>query len=158
MTTGVEDLKARIKKALASQMQDTVTLLSSLLAIQDELEYVPEEAISEVAGFTHSTVNDVWGVASFYTNFRFTPPGTHTVELCWGAPCHVLGAMGMVKAVLDTLGLQGEGDTEDGKVSVRFNTCLGACAQGPVMSMDHELIGRLSPEKARELVSQRRSR
>ncbi len=154
MTASTEGLKERISKALNSQEQATVTPLSSLLAVQDELGYIPEEAIEEVASFTHSTINDVWGVASFYTNFSFAPSNAHTVELCWGPSCHVLGAMRVVKEVLDSLGLQGEGDTPDGKVTVRFNTCLGACAQGPVISVDHELMGRLSPDRVREVVNQ----
>ena len=127
-------------------------MLSSLLAVQDGLGYIPDVAVEEVAQFTHSTINDVWGVASFYTNFRFTPPGAHMVELCWGPSCHVLGAMPVIKAVLDTLDLRREGDTDDGRVSVRFHTCLGACSQGPVISVDHQLMGRLSPDKAREAV------
>ena len=145
-------LGERVAKALNSQSQGTVTLLSSLLAVQDELGYVPKEAIEEVASFTGSTVNDVWGVASFYTNFRFSPPGTHMVELCWGASCHVLGAMEVVRSVFDSVGLQGEGDTPDGAVTVRFNTCLGACSLGPVISVDHELMGRVTPHQAREMV------
>ena len=157
MSSDAEGLGARATRALTSQEQSTVTLLSSLLAIQDELGYLPEEAIEETAKFTDSTINDVWGVASFYTNFRFTPPGAHTVEVCWGPSCHVLGAMGVIQAVLDGLGLEGEGDSPDGAVTVRFNTCLGACAQGPVISVDHQLVGRLSPEKARQRVGSFRS-
>ena len=152
MTTDAEGLKERVNKALHSQVQNTITLLSSLLAVQDELGYMPGEAIEEVARYTNSTINDVWGVASFYTNFRFTPPGTHTVELCWGPSCHVLGAMSVVKSVLDALGLQSEGDTPDGGVTVSFNTCLGACAQGPVISVDHKLMGRLSPNMAKQVI------
>ena len=154
MSIDAEGLNERVTKALNSQKQDTITLLSSLLAVQDEVGYIPEEAIEEVANFTDSTINDVWGVASFYTNFRFTPPGAHVVELCWGPSCHVLGAMQVIKAVLDSLGLQGEEDTPDGRVTVGFNTCLGACSQGPVISVDHKLIGRLSPDRAREIVTQ----
>jgi NADH-quinone oxidoreductase subunit E len=150
--TNAEGLKERVNKALNSQDQNTITLLSSLLAVQDELGYMPGEAIEEVARYTNSTINDVWGVASFYTNFRFTPPGAHTVELCWGSSCHVMGAMPVVKAVLDALELQSEGDTPDGRVTVRFNTCLGACAQGPVISVDHELMGRLSPGMAKQVI------
>ena len=152
MTTGPNGFRERVAKALNSQSQATVTLLSSLLAVQDELGYVPTEAIEEVASFTRSTINDVWGVASFYTNFRFSPPGTHMVELCWGASCHVLGAMGVARSVFDSVGLQGEGDTADGDVTVRFNTCLGACSQGPVISVDHELIGRVTAHQARDMV------
>ena len=153
MTTDAEGLKERVNKALNSQDQSTITLLSSLLVVHDELGYMPEEAVEEVARYTNSTINDVWGVASFYTNFRFTPPGTHTVELCWGSSCHVMGAMPVVKAVLDTLGLDSEGDTPDGKITVRFNTCLGACAQGPVISVDHKLMGRLSPDLAKQVIA-----
>ena len=66
--------RERIREAMASQKRPTVTVLSSLLAIQDHLGYLPDEAIEEVAHFTKASINEVWGVASFYTNFRFTPP------------------------------------------------------------------------------------
>ena len=153
MTTDTDGLRARVRNVLRSQEQRTVTTLSSLLAVQDEFGYIPDEGIEEVAGFTGSTINDVWGVASFYANFRFNPPSTHTVELCWGASCHVRGAMPVIGAVLEAIGLPGEGDCEDGQVSVRFNTCLGACSQAPVISVDHGLIGGLTPNSARRAVS-----
>ena len=72
------------------------------------------------------------------------------VEVCWGPACHVQGAMQTIGTVLETLGLEGEGETRDGNVTLRYNTCLGACAQGPVISVDHRLMGRLSPDGARE--------
>jgi len=158
MVTDTQELRERAARAVSSQEQRTVTLLSCLLAVQDELGYVPQEAIEEVASYTNSTINDVWGVASFYTNLRFEPPGSHIVELCWGPSCHVQGAMQLIKEVLGGLGLESEGDTPDGRVSVRFNTCLGTCSQGPAMSIDHHLLGRLSPGRARELVVQRTER
>lgn len=144
----MDGLKPRIVHALRSQPQPTVTILSSLLAVGDELGYIPKEAVEEVAVFTSSTVNDVWAVASFYPNFRFQPPCDHTVELCWGPSCHLLGAMPLIAAVLGAVGLEGEGDTPDNRLSVRYNTCLGACAQAPVISINHQLIGRLSPDQA----------
>ena len=153
MTSTAQDLRQRIHKALISQKPTTITLLSSLLAVEDDLGYIPEGAVEEVAHFTNTTINDVWGVASFYTNFHFTSPGLHKLELCWGGPCHILGAMKVIQAIMDEVGLSNEGDSPDGKVSVRFNTCLGACSNGPVMSIDHKLMGRLSPERARELVN-----
>ena len=153
MTTGTEDLKDRVIAALNSQKQTTRTLLSALLAVQDEIGYIPEESIEEVASFTQSTVNDVWGVASFYTNFRFSPPGSHVVELCWGPSCHVQGAMEVIKEVLEQLGMEGEGSSSDGNVTVRFNTCLGACSQGPVISVDHMLMGKLSVDRAKGIVA-----
>jgi NADH-quinone oxidoreductase subunit E len=124
------------------------------LAIEDELGYIPKEAVAEVAAFTRSTVNDVWAVASFYPNFRFEPPCEHQVELCWGSSCHLVGAMSLIDQVLQASGLQEEGDTPDRKLTVRLNTCLGACAQAPVISIDHRLIGRLSPQEAGRKVAE----
>ena len=146
----MDGLKQRIRKAVHNQPQPTVTILSSLLAVEDELGYIPKEAVEEVAGFNRATVNDVWAVVSFYPNFRTVPPCEHHVEVCWGPSCHLVGAMPVIAAVLEAAGLAAEGDTPDGKLSVRYNTCLGACAQAPVMSVDHRLMGRLSPERARD--------
>ncbi len=152
MTDANGDFRGRIRKALASQKQPTITVLSSLLATQDELGYIPNEAIEEIAASTGESVNEVWGVASFYTNFRFTPSAKHTVEVCWGLSCHLLEAPALLKELLNSLGITGEGDTEDGKITLRYNTCLGACALAPVMSIDHKLYGRLNAEKVRQLI------
>lgn len=146
-------LEQRIHDAVHGQTQPTVTVLSSLLAVEDELGYIPKEALEFVAGFTNSTANDVWAVASFYPNFRFEPPADHVVEVCWGASCHLVGAMEIFKSVLESSGMEDEGDTPDGRLTVKFNTCLGACSQAPVMAMDHHLKGRVNPESAAKNVA-----
>ena len=150
----MDGLEQRIDRAVRSQSQPTVTMLSSLLAVEDELHYIPREAVELVAKFTGATVNDVWAVASFYPNFRFEPPAARQVEVCWGASCHLMGAMTVVKAVLEAAELEDEGEREDHRLSVRLNTCLGACSQAPVMSIDHNLAGRVTPEDAAFLVSE----
>ena len=144
----MDGLKERIDRAVQHQPQPTVTILSSLLAVEDELGYIPKEAVAAVADFNRATVNDVWAVVSFYPNFRTIPPSARRIEVCWGPSCHLVGAMPVIQAVLAAAGLEDEGDTPDGQLSVRYNTCLGACAQAPVMSIDHHLVGRLSPEQA----------
>ena len=149
MTVADEPTRERIKRALTSQKRPTVTVLSSLLAAQDELGYLPNQAIEEVAALTDASINDVWGVASFYTNFRFTPPAEHVVEVCWGPSCHILGATRLMESCLEDLGLSGEGDSEDGKVSLRYNTCLGACSHAPVISVNHRLHGHVAPGQVR---------
>jgi NADH:ubiquinone oxidoreductase subunit E len=153
----MDGLRQKITGAIRSQPQPTVTVLSSLLAVEDAIGYIPKEAVEEVAGLTGTTINDVWAVATFYPNFRFLPPCEHQLELCWGPSCHLMGAMQVIAAALDQLGVDGEGDTADGKVSLRFNTCLGACAQAPVISADHHLMGRQSPDKVRAAVTTLRS-
>ena len=154
MAAESEALRERIRKAIASQTQSNVNVLSSLHAVLDELSYVPDEAIEEVAESTGTTINTVWGVASFYTNFRFTPPGDHIVEICWGPTCHLLGATVILQGVLDDLGMSDEGETADNRLTLKYNTCLGACSQAPVISVDHRLMGRQTVESARSIVSQ----
>ncbi len=149
----MDGLKPRISDAMHRQSQPTVTVLSTLLAVQDELGYLPKEAIEEVAAFTDSTINDVWAVASFYPNFRFEPPCLHQVEVCWGASCHLVGAMPVIEAALQATGLETEGDTSDGRLTLRYNTCLGACSQAPVVAIDHQLFGRATPALAKAKIA-----
>lgn len=148
-----DTLRARVVSAITAQSQPTVTVLSSLLAIEEELRYIPPQAIEEVATSEGVTVNDVWAVASFYTNFRFTPPGKHIIEVCWGPTCHLLGAQSLLERVQNALGLTSEGDTPDGNVTLKYNTCLGACAQAPVVATDHHLHGRATGESVDRLLN-----
>ena len=152
-----EALRERAREAISKQPARTVTILSSLLAAQDELSYLPVEAIDEVAQHMSASANAVWGIASFYPNFRFTPPNRHKVELCWGPTCHVLGAQHILQELLPRLKLDNEGETEDGVISLKLNTCLGVCAHGPAMSFDEELTGHMSLEKAVHLVERIRA-
>jgi NADH:ubiquinone oxidoreductase subunit E len=149
----MDGLKQKITAAIHSQSQPTVTVLSSLLAVEDAIGYIPKDAVEEVASLTGTTINDVWAVATFYPNFRFLPPCEHQLELCWGPSCHLLGATQVIAATLDLLGVEDEGDTADGKLSLRYNTCLGACAQAPVISADHHLMGRQSPDKVQAVLA-----
>ena len=151
-------LRERIRRALDSQTAGkdrppSVTVLSSLLAIQDDLHYIPDEAVEETAIYCNATINDVWSVASFYTNFRFTPPGMTTVDVCWGPTCHLMGAQKVLEAVQDSLGVDSEETSSDGKITLRYSTCLGACAQAPVIARDHVLSGNANPDSARAYIS-----
>jgi NADH:ubiquinone oxidoreductase subunit E len=147
-----EALRQRARTAIARQPARTVTILSSLLAAQDELGWLPAVAIDEVAERNGATPNAVWGIASFYPNFRFTVPNRHKVELCWGPTCHVLGAQSVLRGLLSRLGLTTEGETEDGVISLKLNTCLGVCAHAPAMSVDDELTGHIDLDLAIRLV------
>ncbi len=148
MTTASHDLRQRVRQAVAEQPYATVTVLSSLLAVQDAVGYLPPEAMDEVAERTGASVNDAWGVASFYPNFRFTPPGRHRVEVCWGPTCHLMGAQPLLRGVMERLELSTEGETQDGAITLKLNTCLGCCAHAPAMSFDHHLRGPISLDDA----------
>ena len=150
MSSQDDTLREQIREAINSQAKTNVNVLSSLHAVLDSLCYIPVQAIEEVADHNSTTINEVWGVASFYTNFRFSPPRENTVEICWGPTCHLEGIQEVIHAVLEDLGMTDEGDSED--VSLRFNTCLGACAQAPVMMVNHELIGKVTKEAAKKRI------
>ena len=143
-----------IKDAIENQPKiSKTTVLSSLLAVSNEFHYIPKNAIEIVAKYTGKTINDVWGVASFYTNFRFTPPGDVTLDICWGPTCHILGSQKILRDVHGLLGIDQEGETKDGKITLRYSTCLGACSQGPVFAIDHKLFGKASLSKIKERIS-----
>ena len=149
-------MREQIRQILNSQEQPTVTVLSSLIAVQDSIHYLPDEAIKETATFCGSTINEVWSVASFYTNFRFTAPGEKTLDVCWGPSCHILGAQQVLDSVQSALEVKEEGESPDGKVTLKYNTCLGACAQGPVIAVDHHLIGKQTAESAAKIARELR--
>ena len=153
-----EKLRDSIRQALRSQQQPTITVLSSLLAVQDVLHYIPDEAVEETATYCGSTINDVWSVASFYTNFRFTPPGEWILDVCWGPTCHLVGAQQVLAAVQGALDIDGEGESPDRKVTLRYSTCLGACGQAPVIAVDHKMIGRATPDSAAAVARELRSK
>jgi NADH:ubiquinone oxidoreductase subunit E len=144
-------LREQIRQILNSQEQPTVTVLSSLIAVQDSIHHLPDEAIKATATFCGSTINEVWSVASFYTNFRFTAPGEKTLDVCWGPSCHILGAQQVLDSVQAVLEIKEEGESPDGKVTLKYNTCLGACAQGPVIAIDHHLIGKQTAGSAAKI-------
>lgn len=149
-------LRARAHGAIARQPSRVITVLSSLLAAHDELGYLPVEAIEVVAERTAASTNEVWGVASFYPNFRFTPPNRHKIELCWGPTCHVLGAQDVLQGLLSDLCLDNEGDTDDGAITLKLNTCLGVCPHAPAMSFDEQIVGHVDLERATRLLERLR--
>ncbi|MBK15222.1 MAG: hypothetical protein CL770_00840 [Chloroflexi bacterium] len=140
---GNQNIRDEVNKILSSSTDTTVTVLSSLLLVQDEIGYIPNEAVEEIGSFLKTSINEVWGVATFYTNFRFTPPCANVLEVCWGPTCHLKGAPDLISGVLKQLNLEEEGDSQDKGISVRYNTCLGACQQAPVISVNHALRGNV---------------
>ena len=121
---------------------------------QEELGYLPEEAISEVANFLGLTKNEIYGVASFYAQFRFERRGEHTLKVCQGTACHVRGGGRILETVLDELGIESGGTTEDYKFSVERVACFGACALAPVMVIDSAVYGKMTITKAKKLLSE----
>ena len=149
---GNQNIRDEVNKILSSSTDTTVTVLSSLLLVQDEIGYIPNEAVEEIGSFLKTSINEVWGVATFYTNFRFTPPCANVLEVCWGPTCHLKGTPDLISGVLKQLNLEEEGDSQDKGISVRYNTCLGACQQAPVISVNHALRGNVKASEISNII------
>ena len=142
----------RILEPYRGQRGATVPVLQK---VQEELGYLPEEAISEIANFLGLSKNEVYGVASFYALFRFERRGEHTIRVCQGTACHVQGARQILEAVEQQLKLPpGKITTEDYKFSLEKVACFGSCALAPVMVVDKNVYGRMTPAKARKILAE----
>jgi len=122
--------------------------------VQDALGYLPEEAISEIAQFLRLSEGEVYGVASFYAQFRFERQGEHTIKVCQGTACHVRGGRRILEAVERELGIQPGETTEDYKFSLERVACFGSCALAPVVVVDKTVYGRMTTAKARKILAE----
>lgn len=129
---------------------------SDLIAVLQEVQagfgYLPEEAMQRVAQFIGVSESQVYGVATFYGQFRLTPGGRSTIRVCLGTACHVQGGAQILAAVESELGVAPGGTTPDGAFSLETVACLGACALAPNMTINGEMYGRLTPEKVVDIL------
>ncbi len=125
-----------------------------LQKVQEELGYLPEEAISEVAIFLGLTESEVYGIASFYAQFRFERQGEHVVRSCQGTACYVRGGRRILETVEKELGIQPGGTTEDYKFSLERVACFGACALAPVMVIDKTVHAKMTTVRAKKLLAE----
>lgn len=132
------------------------TLIPVLQKVQESFGYLSQEAISQTAKFLKVSESEIFGVASFYAQFRFTRPGEHSVKVCLGTACHVRGGVRILETVQRELGIEPGGTTEDYKFNLERVACFGSCALAPVAVIDGKVYGRLTTTKAREILDQYR--
>jgi NADH:ubiquinone oxidoreductase subunit E len=148
-------LHERLSRVLAPYRGQKGATIPVLQKVQAELGYLPEEAIKEIANILRLSENEVYGVASFYAQFRFERQGEHTIKCCQGTACYVQGARKILEAVEQEIGLQpGKTTTEDYKFSIEKVACFGSCALAPVIVVDKTVYGRVTPAKAREIIAE----
>ncbi|MBX6341032.1 MAG: NAD(P)H-dependent oxidoreductase subunit E, partial [Thermomicrobiaceae bacterium] len=111
--------------------------------------YVPEAAAEVIADHLGTTVNRIFGLLTFYADFRTEPPGKHFMLLCHGAACYVMGSQRLIESLATRYRLDEAGTTEDGELTVQVvNGCLGVCDLAPVVQVDHKTYcGRLDPDR-----------
>ena len=147
-------MQEKLKETLAAYRGQRGCTIQALQAVQEEVGYLSEEMMSEVAAILGMSKNEIYGVATFYAQFRFEKPGEHNVKCCLGTACYVQGSQRILDSVEDELKLApGKVTTDDYKFSVERVACLGSCALAPAMVVDSTVYGRLTPAKAREILS-----
>jgi NADH-quinone oxidoreductase subunit E len=130
-------------------------IIPILQKVQEEHSYLPDDLMQEIADFTHVPPGDVYGVATFYAQFRFTPAGENMISVCRGTACHVRGAPRIFEELQDQLGLEGEGTTEDNQYTLETVACVGCCALAPVITINEEVYGDLTKKKVGKIIQER---
>ncbi len=128
-------------------------LIQVLREIQEKLGYLPKEVQEEVAQTLGVPLSRVYGVITFYHFFRTSPAGQHTIRLCLGTACYVRGAVQVLQTLQEELGINPGETTDDYKFSLERVACFGCCALSPVMVVDNTVYSRMTPAKAREILS-----
>jgi NADH-quinone oxidoreductase subunit E len=125
---------------------------------QDIYGYLPQEAMAEIARATGRAAAEIYGVATFYSQFRFKPYGKHLVKICHGTACHVQGADSLDTTLEMKLGVKPGDTTSDGEFTVEKVACLGCCSLAPVVMIDGEVYGRLTGDKVGKIVAAARGK
>ena len=137
---------------------DRSDLVALLQRAQEALGYLSPDAVRLIARRLRLSESEVFGVATFYAQFRFTPPGRHRLRVCLGTACHVKGGVQMLETVERRLGVGAGETTADGEYDVERVACLGCCALAPVVTLDEAIYGQMSVLKLQELLDERRPR
>ena len=141
-----------VAEVLKSHSRFRENLIPILQEVQDRKAYLSPEAVGQVAEFLGLSENDVYGVATFYAQFRFHPPGRHHIKVCEGTACHVRGSRLLVEAVTRKIGISPGETTLDREFSLERVACFGSCALAPVVVLDDKVYGRVTTRKIQKLI------
>ncbi|OGP49328.1 MAG: NADH dehydrogenase [Deltaproteobacteria bacterium RBG_13_51_10] len=128
------------------------SLIPLLQAAQRDYSYIPEAAIHYISDIVGIPPAQIYGVITFYTQFRLKPLGKYLLRICNGTACHVNGSKLMGQVIEDELGIGVGQTTEDGFFTVQSVACLGCCSLSPVMVINEDTHGRLDPRKIRKIL------
>lgn len=133
--------------------KDRGNLIPILQKVQGAERFLSAEVIAEISRFLDISENDIYSVASFYAQFRFTRPGDHTIKVCLGTACHVRGGERILESVERELDIQPGQTTDDFKFSMERVACFGCCALAPVIVIDEDVYSRMTPAKVKEVLA-----
>ncbi|MCI0473178.1 MAG: NADH-quinone oxidoreductase subunit NuoE [Ignavibacteria bacterium] len=129
-------------------------LIPLLQGTQNLLGYIPDEAFIMISKETGLKINEMYGVATFYAQFRLKPVGKHIIKICHGTACHVQNANKVTEDLVDFLKVKDGETTPDGIFTLESVACLGCCSLAPVMMISDETYGKLTGKKAVEVIKE----
>ena len=132
------------------------SLITILQNTQEIYGYLPKEAIELISEKTGIATSEIMGVGTFYTQFRFEPVGKYLIMLCQGTACHVNSSELILQTIKDELGIDDGQTTEDGLFSLKCVACLGCCSLSPVMMINEDTYGSLTPDKTKRILKELR--
>lgn len=144
---------ARTRELVAPWKNKRGGTIPILQEVQQEFGYLPEDALLEVSREMKIPASELYGVATFYAQFHLKPRGRHIIRLCRGTACHVRGSLKIMDKIRQVLQVEENGTTEDLRFTLEPVACLGACGLAPVMMVDDETHGRLTPDKVMDVLA-----
>lgn len=146
------------KDAVSALMQEYKgepgDLIPVLQRTQESYGYLQPDAIGKISRWLKMSENEIYGVATFYAQFRFHPPGEHHIKVCLGTACHVKGGEQILAVVKQRLEIEPGETTKDGKFDIDRVACLGCCALAPVVTVDGKTYSQMSVLKIQRLLDE----
>jgi NADH-quinone oxidoreductase subunit E len=147
-----EKMAAKMEAVLASFTGEKAELIPILQQVQQALGYLPAEVMQRIARFVNIPECTIFGVATFYAQFKFVPVGRNIVKVCRGTGCYVKGSPRILDEMEKVLHIKDGETTTDMEYSLETVACFGSCALAPVVVVNDRVYGRITPEKAKALL------
>ena len=149
---GTPEQEAELKAFIAEHCNDESNVMTVMQKAQDIYGYLPIEVQTKIADGLGVSLSEVFGVATFYSQFSLTPKGEHVCSVCLGTACYVKGSDKILEALEKKLGIKAGECTADGKFSIESCRCVGACGLAPVMTIGDEVYGKLTPDQVSGII------
>ena len=146
------EVKDKLDEILSHHSGKKDELIPILQEAQEQFGYLPSEVMLEIAKFLRLPESTVFGVSTFYAQFKFSPTGRRKVRLCRGTACHVRGAPRILEEVEKQLGIKPGQTSDDLEYSLETIACFGSCALAPVIVVDDNVYGRMTPKKVAQIL------
>jgi NADH-quinone oxidoreductase E subunit len=150
-TTRKEDIQ-NFKIDLIRKRKQSGSLIPLLQSAQDSYGYIPEKIIYYISELVNIPAADIYGVITFYSQFRLQPLGENIIRICEGTACHVNGAKSILSVIKDEIGIDVDETTEDGKYSLQSVACLGCCSLAPVIMINDDTFGNLTADSLKKVL------